>query len=209
MAFLVRERERKPVSHISFGERFRLLPASYKSLLCAVSLAGAGGFAHTLLILLATQRLTPRFGASKAASLAVALYVLHNVVYAACSYLGGWLGDRLSKKWMLAGAYGVGALMSGCIIALPPGLWSLSIIFILGGVNMALMETMEDSYCAELVDEAHHGTAFGLLATVNGVGDFVSSIAVGLLWSAIGTTAAFGCSAALFAAGACLLARRR
>ena len=44
--------------------------------------------------------------------------------------------------------------------------------------------------------------AFGVLATVNGVGDFLSSLVVGVLWSAFGASGAFGYSAALFALGA-------
>ena len=78
IAFLVKEKERKPVPHISLGQRLRLLPAAYRQMLLGVGLFGMGAFAHTLLILLATQRLTPRLGAPKAVSIAVGLYVLHN-----------------------------------------------------------------------------------------------------------------------------------
>ena len=49
--------------------------------------------------------------------------------------------------------------------------------------------------------------AFGMLATVNGVGDFLSSVTVGLLWTAFGTTIAFGYSAILSIAGTLLVAR--
>jgi hypothetical protein len=49
--------------------------------------------------------------------------------------------------------------------------------------------------------------AFGVLATVNGVGDFISSIVVGLLWTAFGTGVAFSYSAVLFFLGALLVAR--
>jgi dipeptide/tripeptide permease len=66
-------------------------------------------------------------------------------------------------------------------------------------------ETLEDSLCAELVEQSHHGMAFGVLATVNGVGDFVSSLAIGALWTAYGTSVAFGYSFVLCAAGALLL----
>ena len=59
-------------------------------------------------------------------------------------------------------------------------------------------------FCAELVDEAHHGMAFGILATVNGLGDFLSSMIVGVLWTSFGTTVAFGYSAILFIAGTLL-----
>jgi MFS family permease len=78
IAFTVREKERKPVPHISFGERLRMLPPRFRKFLVAVGLFGAGDVAHTLLILLATQKLTPELGAAKAASIAVAFYVLHN-----------------------------------------------------------------------------------------------------------------------------------
>ena len=37
---------------------------------------------------------------------------------------------------------------------------------------------------ADLVpDESNRGTAYGVMGTVNGVGDFLSSVVVGLLWS--------------------------
>jgi dipeptide/tripeptide permease len=51
--------------------------------------------------------------------------------------------------------------------------------------------------------------AFGTLAAVNAIGDFVSSLAVGALWSAFNVQTAFGASAVLFFAGAILIARLR
>ncbi len=38
---------------------------------------------------------------------------------------------------------------------------------------------------------------FGVLGTVNGVGDFVSSAVVGVLWTAFGTSVAFRCHVGL------------
>ena len=207
IAFVVKEKERKPVAHISFGERLRILPPAYRKFLLAVGLFGAGDFAHTLLILLATQRLTPVLGAAGAASSAVALYVLHNVCYASFSLVAGWMADRFAKNRVLAAGYLLGGLMAVLIILLPPNIWSLALVFILGGVYVAIEETLEDSYCAELVNENHHGMAFGVLATVNGAGDFVSSVLVGALWSAFGATVAFGYSALLFIFGAILVLR--
>jgi MFS family permease len=204
IGLVVQEKERAPVSHASFGERLGLLPSAYRRLLLAVGFFGAGAFAHTLLILLATQRLTPSLGASGAVSAAVALYVLHNVFYAGFSYLGGLLADRFPKNRLLAGGYALAALMALGIMFLPAGLGPLALVFILGGVQVAIEETLEDSFCAELVEPAQHGMAFGILATVNGIGDFLSSTVVGLLWSAVGQTAAFGYSAVLFLVGAVL-----
>jgi MFS family permease len=205
IAFLVKEKERRPVPHITLGQRLRLLPASYRKFAAAAGLFGAGAFAHTLLILLATRELTPALGAPKAATVAVALYVLHNVFYASFAFIGGWLGDRFPKKILLATGYLLSAAMCLCIVFLPANIGTLAVIFILGGTNVALEETLEDSLCAELVSEENHGVAFGALATINGIGDFLSSIVVGGLWTAVGTGAAFGYSAALSLAGAVLV----
>jgi MFS family permease len=205
IAFLVKEKERRPVPHISLGQRLRLLPASYRKFAAAVGLFGAGAFAHTLLILLAMRKLTPALGAPKAATVAVALYVLHNVFYASFAFIGGWFGDHFPKKILLATGYLLSAAMCLCIIFLPANIGTLAVIFILGGTNVALEETLEDALCAEMVSEENHGVAFGALATINGIGDFLSSIIVGGLWTAVGTGAAFGYSAALSVAGAALV----
>jgi MFS family permease len=209
IAFLVNERERKPVPHVSFGQQLRMLPSLYRKFVLAVGLFGIGAFAHTLLILLATQKLTPTLGPTKAATVAVALYILHNVFYAAFALIGGWLGDRFPKNYLLATGYVMAAVMSLCIMFLPANIGTLALVFILGGTNVALEETLEDSLCAELTDQSQHGMAFGVLATVKGLGDFLSSIIVGALWTALGPTLAFGYSAALSLAGAALVSRIR
>jgi MFS family permease len=209
IGLVVQEKKRTPVAHASFGERLRSLPKRYRQLLLAVGIFGAGAFAHTLLILWAAQRLAPSLGAPAAAGAAVGLYVLHNIFYAGFSYVGGLLADRFPKSRLLAGGYALAALMAFGIMFGPADFWLLALVFMLGGVQVAIEETLEDSFCAELVEPAQHGMAFGILATVNGAGDFLSSVIVGLLWSAFGPTLAFGYSALLFTAGAALVARIR
>jgi hypothetical protein len=179
VVFLVKEKERKRVSSISFGQGVRGLPPLFGRFLLAVGLFGAGDCSHTLLILLATQALAPIYGAATAASAA----------------------------HLLGLSYAIAALMALAIITLPAGLGTMAVIFVLGGIHVAMNETLEDSLSAELVEESRHGMAFGVLATVNGVGDFVSSAAVGALWSAFGVRVAFGYSLVLFLAGALLVWR--
>ncbi len=129
---------------------------------------------------------------------AVSLYILHNVFYASFSFIAGWFADWVPKNLLLAIGYALGGAMALAIIFLPVSIWTFALIFISGGVYVAIEETLEDSLCAELVEENHHGMAFGVLATVNGVGDFISSIIVGALWSAAGARIAFAYSAVLF-----------
>jgi MFS family permease len=209
IAILVRERKRVPVAHISFGARLAALPRSFRRFLVAVGLFGAGDFAPTLLILLATQKLAATYGAGRAASLAVGLYLLRNVFNAAFAFIAGWLADRCDKRKLLAGGYGLAAAMALLLVLAPMNLPVLAVVFMLSGIYVATEEALEDSLAAELVDPAHHGMGFGVLATVNGVGDFVSSAVVGLLWASFGSAAAFGFSGVLFAAGAALVLRGR
>lgn len=205
--FWVREKDRLPVSHVSFGESFRALPPKFRKYLVAVGIFGAGDFAHTMLILLAAQKLTPSLGVTGAASLAAGFYLLHNAVYASSAFVSGWIADRADKRRILAGGYALAGVMALCVMTLPMLVWTLAIVFVMGGIYVGVEETLEDSLCAELVEETRHGMAFGSLATVNGFGDFASSLMLGLLWSSLGTTVAFGYSAVLFFAGAFLVAR--
>lgn len=194
----------------SFWHGLHALPVPFRRFLLGVGVFGAGDFSHTLLILYATRQLAPHTGMARAASLAIALYTLHNVFYAGSAYASGWLSDHVRhRKFVLAGGY---ALAGATAIFLCLGrheLWLLAAIFALAGFYVGTEEALEDSLAAELVPKEQHGKAFGTLAAVNAVGDFLSSILVGLLWSAFSTQVAFSASALLFFAGAALILRLR
>jgi MFS-type transporter involved in bile tolerance (Atg22 family) len=83
------------------------------------------------------------------------------------------------------------------------------VIFVIAGLYIGTEEALEDSLSAELVPKEQHGMAFGTLAAVNAVGDFVSSLMVGFLWSAFNVQTAFAASAVLFFIGAVLILRLR
>jgi MFS family permease len=209
IAVLVREQNRLRVSHVSFGGRLAALPERFRKFLIGVGLFGAGDFAHAMLILLATEKLSSELGQPSAAAVAVALYVLHNVLYAVFAFVAGWLADRSDKRRLLAIGYGLAAVMAIIIIFVPLNLAALVVVFVLAGTYVATEEALEDSLAAELVDKENHGMGFGVLATVNGVGDLISSLLVGLLWAFFGTGVAFAYSAILFAAGAFFVWRLR
>lgn len=207
MAFAVQERSRVVSVQERFRASLRALPLRFRRLLIAVGLFGLGDFAHTLLILLAVQQLAPVYGAAAAATFATGLYILHNVLYAVFSMVAGALADHMNKGRLLALGYALAGAMALLIVLVPLGLWALAMIFVLGGISVAVCETAEDSYCAELVADSQHGMAFGTLATVNGFGDFASSLIVGGLWAAFGAPIAFAYSALLFLAGSILVLR--
>lgn len=47
---------------------------------------------------------------------------------------------------------------------------------------MGVWETLEATTAASLLPSRQRGVGFGVLATVNGIGDFASSAIVGALW---------------------------
>jgi len=207
---LVRERPIAARPQRSFLIGLKALPTPFRRLLLGVGVFGAGDFSHSLLILYATRMLTPGQGLARAASIAVGLYTLHNVFYASSAYLSGWLSDHVpSRKAVLAAGYALAGVTAILLCTGTNSLWLLAIIFMLAGLYIGTEEPLEDSLAAELVPKEQHGMAFGTLAAVNAVGDFVSSLLVGFLWSAFGVQTAFTASAILFFAGALLILRLR
>ncbi len=209
-ALLVRERPIPTKEKKSFLTGLRALPVPFRKLLLGVGVFGAGDFSHTLLILYATKMLTPAHGLVKAASIAVGLYTLHNIFYAGSAYLSGWLSDYLpQRKYVLAAGYALAGVTALLLCTAAQSLWLLAVIFIIGGLYMGTEEALEDSLAAECVPKEQHGMAFGTMAAVNALGDFLSSVVVGALWSAFNVATAFGASAVLFFAGALLILRLR
>lgn len=208
--FLVRERPFESRKKLSFLHGLRSLPRNYREFLLGVGVFGAGDFSHTLLILYAARLLTPAHGVARAASLAVALYTLHNVFYAGWAYVSGWLSDHVPhRKAILAGGYALAGLTALLLTTTPASFWLLAGLFALAGIYVGTEEALEDSLAAELIPKEQHGMAFGTLAAVNAVGDFLSSLLVGFLWSAFSARAAFSFSAVLFFLGAFLILRLR
>ncbi len=205
---LVHERPNDRSATGSFWFGVRQLPPSFRRLLLAVGIFGLGDFSHTLLILFATQALTPAHGRAAAASIAVGLYLLHNIFYAAFAYLGGWLSDHVrQRRVILAGGYGLAVAMAVILVSGPKSLLLLATVFVLAGMVVGIEEALEDSLAAELVPQEQHGMGFGTLAAVNAVGDFVSSFVIGLLWSAVSPSFAFSLSGGLFLLSSVLILR--
>ena len=209
-AFLA-PRSKKAEPHVAsetpakIASRFAQLPRNYWRYLAGVFAHGIGAFAPTLLILRASQILAPRLGVGRAAAISVALYTFHNFIDAAASYPAGALGDRIGKRGLLAIGYLIGVVSYAGFIFEQPTIPVLVALFGLAGVHDAFQQSLEKSLAAELLPGSVRGTGFGVLATANGIGDFVSSIAVGALWSLVSPAAGFLYAAVFAALGALLV----
>jgi MFS family permease len=205
-ATLVRPSRASPDAvRATFGQSLSTLPGRFRAFVAAVFVFGLGDFARTLLILRATQLLTPSLGAARATSAALVLYVLHNVVYALASYPVGRLADRGSPRGLLTVGYLCGAATASLAALGVPSFWFLGALFGIAGLTLAFEDTLERTVTAGEAPARVRGTAYGVLAATNGVADLLSSSLVGLIWTAVGPRPAFGAAGALCLAGAHML----
>jgi MFS family permease len=203
---LVKRQEPHPLARPQrFWKKIGALPAPFRRFLVAVFLFGMGDFARSLLILRAIQLLAPSMGPERATATAMALYVGHNVIYAAAAYPVGRLADAFAPKTLLVVGYVLGIVTAGLAALATASLWMLAALFAVAGLVLAFEDTLEGAITAKAVDPAARGTAYGVLAATNGVGDLVSSSLVGLLWTAFSPELAFGVAALLCLAGTLVL----
>jgi MFS family permease len=182
IAFLVKEKPHEPDLTHGFWHGMGHLPREFRKYLVGVGIAGIGDFSNTLLILWATQAWAPSMGLGRAATLAMAFYVGYNIVYSACCYISGHLADHFPKQWVLAIGYSMAVIPATALMEPGNSLMKFAIIFGFSGLYMGVWETLEQTTAATLLSPKNRGAGFGVLATVNGVGDFVASAAVGSLW---------------------------
>lgn len=207
MAFVVKEKPHSPNHGLKFMGAVRAMPKEYRVFLLAVGVFGMADFAPTLMILRATTVLGPDIGFLEAARLVALLYTLRNIVYAAASYpIGAW-SHRFSRSRYLAAGYAVAVVtFTGFLFAISSILW-FALCFALAGIFIAWEDTMERVAVRDYVDDSIAGTAFGLLGTVNGIGDFSSSIIVGALWTTIGPKWGFAYAVIVGLAGMIIMAK--
>ena len=184
IVFLVREQPHRAGPQRAFITNARALPGDFRRFLLGTGLAGLGDYSNTLLILWATQAWTPRLGAGHAASLAMGFYVGYNAVYTGSCSVAGWLADRYPKRLVLAGGYALAVIPAAALLVPGDSYAKFALVFGAAGVYMGFWETVEGTTAATLLPAEVRGVGFGVLATVNGVGDVVSSILVGFLWVA-------------------------
>jgi MFS family permease len=160
-------------------------------LMFAVGAFELGNVAATLLILRATELLTPTRGSDTATQLALSLYLAYNIAATLSSVPAGQLSDRVGPVRVLAG--GVTAFLLAYVIFTVTGASAvvLGAAFVLAGIGIGCIETAEHAAVATSAPQHLRGSAFGLLATVQSFGNLAASGVAGVIWSLASPTAAF------------------
>jgi MFS family permease len=144
-------------------------------------------------------------GVFESSAIAIGLYTLLNVAYAASSFPIGALSDKIGRKRILAAGYFISAITCLGTAFLTADFLVLVPIFILAGFFTAITDTIEGTAAADLLPTESRGTGFGVLQTINGIGDFASSAVVGALWALISPRVAFAYATILSVFGGLIL----
>jgi len=182
------------------------VPGPYRRLLAGIGLYGLGNFSATLLILRATDLLDHAGrSAADAAAIAVLLYAAHNASNALFAYPAGTIADRVGRRRVLLAGVALYGIATLGFVPATRNIAVLAVLFVTVGASTALVETAQGAYAAELLPESIRGRGYGLLGLVEGVGDLVSSVVVGVLFTVTNPEWGFVYAAVLALVGALVL----
>lgn len=181
------QRERQPI-------RIRVRPLLHgrlRELLFGISAFELGNAATTLLILRATELLTPAHGHAAAVKIALGLYAGYNLAATVIAIPGGRLSDRRGSVLVLvlgAAAFAVsfaGLAFVGASIVL------ISVFFVVGGIGIGVGETAQSAAVAAFAPVELRGSAFGLVAAIQSFANLAASAIAGILWTTVSPEAGF------------------
>jgi MFS family permease len=174
--------------------RIRIRPVLHGRLgrlLGAITAYELGNAAATLLILRATNLLSPGHGHDSAVKLAVLLYVGYNATAMVTSVAAGHTTDRRGATAVLVtGAFALLAAYVGFALA-GAGLAALAVLFVLAGTGKGAVETAQGAAVALLAPPELLGSAFGALATIQSFANLTASALAGALWTLVSPRTAF------------------
>ncbi|MDQ6880219.1 MAG: MFS transporter [Candidatus Dormibacteraeota bacterium] len=193
----------------TFDLRLSGYPPAFIRVITATAVFGSAQFAGSLFTLRATQLLVPRFGAGVGATLAIAGYFLYNLTATSVSYPIGAIADRGGPRRprLLVLSFLSFAAGSAFLALSSISVFALIAAFLFGGAAAGAVEVAESALVGDQLPPNQRGAGFGVLAAVNGAGDFAASIWVTLVWTIFSAAPAFLAASGLAAVGAVIGAR--
>lgn len=128
-------------------------------------------------------------------SLAPAVLVAMNIVYAMAAYPIGWLSDRIRREWLLLAGFLL-LIIADFILGLGTNLSHVFLGIVLWGLHMGFTQGVLAALVADSSPEGLRGTAYGIFNLLSAVALFLASGIAGILWDQYGPMVTFMTSAA-------------
>ena len=133
------------------------------------------------------------------------LWAALHVVKASSSAVGGGLSDRVGRRPLILGGWGIYALVYlGFAAASAP--WHAWALFLVYGLYFGMSEGPEKALVADLAPPSRRGAAFGWFNAAVGIAALPASILFGVVWDRWGAETAFTMGAAIAGVSSVLFA---
>jgi MFS family permease len=150
-----------------------------------------GNAAATLLILRATDLLTPSYGHGTAVNVGLALFAAYNLAATLIAIPAGHLTDRRGSVLVLT----LGSAAFACAFAgfavVGASVAGLAVLFLVAGLGFGVGETAQSAAVASFAPEPLRGSAFGLVSAIQAFANLAASAIAGALWTLVSPEAAF------------------
>jgi len=199
LSLSVREPER-PVAMkpTAFSWNLSEFPPAFRRYLLVLALFMLGNSSNMFLLLRARE-----LGLSETE--VPMLWALVSFVAAVFSTPLSALSDRVGRRRLIVGGWGVYAVLYLIFGLLPAKAWLLWPMFAAYGLFLAATEGVEKALVADLVPKESSGTAFGWYNLIVGVLLLPASVIFGWLWATLSPLSAFAFGSACALAAALLL----
>lgn len=186
--FFVKEKEDSIRNIRGWKPDLKSLSRPYKANLRVALFFSLGAFNYAFFILRAQDLAMPL-------AMIPLIYMFYNLVYGIFAIPAGELSDRIGRKTIIIAGYmifGITAVGMGIV----KSYWPLWLLFATYGIYMAIVESVQRAYIADMAQPDMRGTALGLYQGAIGIAALPAGIIAGLLWDVtiVGMRATFAFS---------------
>lgn len=177
------------VTMIPFIEQIKGLPKDFTFLLFVLFLFGLGNFNQALLIYRVQELLGQEHSLIVTTISGVLLYAFFNVIRALSEFGIGTLSDYVDRKWLLS-IFGFGFFAVTCIGFMAQTMYIFYWLLFFGcaGISAGTVKVLKKAHAAYILPVSSRGAGLGLVETVEGIGNLLSSVIVGFLWTTVNPT---------------------
>jgi MFS family permease len=175
LALVTEKSQEKKLTTLKIG--LKGLPKSLKLFIILATLFALGNFSYMFFVL----KSEAYFAGKLAVGIPIILYILYQTSYTLFAIPAGILSDKIGRRYVLLAGYALfGLVCLGFVIS--ESLMFLIILFILFGLNYALVNATERAFVSDLSKEEFRGTALGSFHMLTSSAALPAGLIAGSLW---------------------------